>query len=112
MKLRMTVRFYAVSVILLNQTSIDNTALNSINFASLQELRTILLLVATKYLTKDKLNIDKKVSKEIPDSYGLLFFREFNGLQIDGFERIVVKDICRQIEKQLYKSGKYNFEKP
>jgi hypothetical protein len=105
----MPVRYYALSVTLLNQTSIDNNAINSIDFASLRELRSLLLFTAAKHLNKDAINLDKKVTKEIPDSYGLLFFREFNGMQIEGFESVVIKEICKQIEKQLYISGKYKF---
>lgn len=107
MKLKMPVRYYAVSCVILNQMTIDNVQINEINFASFIELRKALLNVAMKHFETKP---DKKVSKEIPDSYGLLFFRQFNGIQVSGFENVVIKDICRQVEKQLIISGKYKIQ--
>jgi hypothetical protein len=106
MKLKLPVRYYAITSVLLNQMRIDCKEFNEINFASLRELRSILLQVAMKHIESEP---DKKVSKQIPDSYGLLFFHSFNGIQIQGFENVVVKEICKQVEKQLYITGKYKF---
>jgi hypothetical protein len=106
MKLKLPVRYYAITSVLLNQMRIDSPAFNEINFASFRELRSILLQVAMKHIESEP---DKKVSKQIPDSYGLLFFQSFNGIQIQGFENVVVKEICKQVEKQLYITGKYKF---
>jgi len=91
---------------LLNQYTIDNEALNNINFALFRELRNELLTVCTKHLYSE--NLDKKVSKTIPDSQAILFFHNFNGLQINGYESVVLKEFCKQIQKELFISGKYN----
>lgn len=105
MKLKMPVRYYAISCVLLNQMSIDNKSINEINFASFTELRKAFLDVAMKHY---ETNPTKEVTKKIPDSYGLLFFKSFNGISIEGFENVVIKEICNQVEKQLIISGKYS----
>ncbi len=110
MKLKLPVRYYAITAVLLNQITINNKELNQINYtaASFSELRKLLLDVAVRHYDSKP---DKEVTKQIPDSYGLLFFEGFNGIAIEGFENVVIKEICKQVEQQLYKTGKFNFDK-
>jgi hypothetical protein len=110
MKVKLPVRHFALLHVILSQLTIENTRMNDIiisqiKLAAFIELRKIFIDIAIKHFNAP----DKKVSKEIPDSYALLFFASYNGIHITGYEKVVINDFCRQIEDQLYKSGKYVF---
>lgn len=105
MKLKIPVSYYAITALTLSQITVDNEALNNINHAAFTELRKLLLKVAVNNVE----NRQKVITKSIPDSYGLLFFETFNGIQMQGYENVVIKEVCKQVEKQLYRSGKYQF---
>jgi hypothetical protein len=108
MKVKLEVKYYALLAVVLNQTTIDNENLNAINFASFKELRKLFLGIVSQNMDEP----DKKVSKNIPDSYCLLFFYTFNGIPMSGFENVVTKDLCKQVETKLFISGKYKFDNP
>jgi hypothetical protein len=116
MKLKLPIRHYAIASEMLNQLTIDNLAVNNLivrqsTLQAFAELRKMLFDTALKNRHKSP---DIAVYKSIPDSYALLFFSTYNGVTMTGFESVVIKTICKQIEQELFISGKYslmiNFE--
>lgn len=107
-KIKMPVSYYQEIVILSNQLTIDNTDYNNLilaqsKMAALMELRQLFLDV----VIKNSGNLNKKVSKQIPASYCLLFFGSFYGVKMQGFLNVCIKEVCNQIEEQLFKTGKF-----
>jgi hypothetical protein len=105
MKLRTAIKHYMIMTEILGQYTVDSIQLNQIDFALFKEMRKEFLKVSTKHLFNPDLN--KKVTKEIPDSQAILFFQNFNGINVTGYEKVVLIDICSQIERELFVSGKY-----
>jgi hypothetical protein len=106
-KLKLPAYYYGMIVEMGNQLTLDNIEYNNLilaqsKLAAFSEMRQLFLDVTVKHG-----NAHKKVSKQIPASYCLLFFGSFYGLRMDGFLNVVIKEICAQIETQLFKSGKY-----
>jgi hypothetical protein len=105
MKLRSSIRHYMIMTEILSQYTVDSVQVNQINFALFKEMRKEFLKVSARYVLSQ--NLDKKVSKEIPDSQAILFFMNFNGINAGGYANVVLKEICSQIESELFVSGKY-----
>lgn len=114
MRLRIPLSHYAIVSNMLGQFTIDNPSINQVNFALFKELRTEFLKVCTRNL--GAYNTEKLINKTIPDSQALLFFENFNGIEIDGYIKVVLIGICEQIEAELFRTAKYsltlNFQKP
>lgn len=108
MKIKISLRYCQIATAVLNQMSLAHFSkdmTSQIHYTILFELKTKFLEVIRK---KENQEESKKVSLEIPDSYALCFFYGYNSI-LHGFEGVVCKEICKQIEKQLFISGKYKF---
>jgi hypothetical protein len=106
-KIKMPVKYYSMIAGMSNQLTIDDLEFNNLilaqsKLAAFHELREIFLGVAIKHLDSNK-----KVSVKIPASYCLLFFGSFYGLKMEGYLNVVIKEICSQIETQLFKTGEF-----
>jgi hypothetical protein len=106
MKLKIPLSHYAITANMLGQFTIDNPNINQVNFALFKELRTEFLKVCARYM--GAYNTEKEIVKTIPDSQALLFFENFNGIELDGFTKVVIQNICIQIEEELFKTDKYS----
>ena len=71
----------------------------------LNELNRMLLDVV--YMNQYDHSSRKIITKSFSDSYGLNFFGLFYGSNIDGYAKIPIKEMCNQLEHQLFISGPY-----
>lgn len=71
----------------------------------LKELNKMLLDVV--YLNQSDSTSRKMITKSFKASYGLNFFGLFYGSNIDGYCKVPVREMCRQLEQQLFISGPY-----
>ncbi len=106
-KIKIPANYYRILAAMMNQLTIDNSGYNNFIIsqskqAAFCEMRQIFIDVARKHQESSR-----SVTVKIPDSYCLLFFGSFYGLRMEGFLNVVIKEICKQIEEQLFKSGKY-----
>jgi len=72
-------------------------------YTSLQELREIL----TREVYLSSFKHTKTLSRTFPASYGLNFFGLFYGCEFDGFQRVAINEMNRQLEEQLFIKGNY-----
>lgn len=111
MKLKLPLQYFVVVQAIMNQLTLESVTVNNLilqqwKAAAFEELRTIFQNVAIKNYGKP---LDKKVSSgKIPESYLLLFFGMYNGRQVPGYDNVILKAICKQIEEELFKTGKYS----
>jgi hypothetical protein len=106
MKLKLTVQYHYILSQILSQLIVPDSSFFSISRqAALHEFYSLIFPVVARYHNGD---INKVVSKKIPDSYAILFFGCYNGFQLEDFQNTVKKEVCKQIELELFKSGKYN----
>jgi hypothetical protein len=111
MKIRMPLRNFLVVSSVMKQLTIDSLAIDNLilkqwKAIAFEELRELFEATAIKNYGK---TLDHVVnSKEINDSYLILFFALYNGVQVPGYDNVVLREICKQIEQALFKSGKYS----
>lgn len=108
MTLRLPLKYFRMSAVFLNQTTIENYThsflQNEFIRVCLMELRKSIVSVCLKHES----NYDEKpVTKQIPDSSAILFYSIYNGVDVPGYEGMVINQICQQIENKLFKNGKY-----
>lgn len=61
---------------------------------------------------KTPAEITRKVTIKLPDSYCLVFFSIFSGPKSEtNYLAVAIKTFCRQIEEQLFRSGRYSAPK-
>jgi uncharacterized protein (DUF927 family) len=91
-------------------TNGKNLINNQMMYAAFKELGDLMFDVVSKYRDLVNTNSSKKVSKAIPHSYALLFFAAFYGRSHgESFAGVSFKEMCRQIEQQLFIKGPYKF---
>jgi hypothetical protein len=105
-RIKMPLRYYGIIAQILSQLTIDRMDLNGIIMsASIEEMRKVFKRVV--FLNEGE-NLDKEILKSFDETDCLCFYVHFNGLTcFTGYDRVVVRHICSQIEKKLFKSGKY-----
>ena len=106
MKLRLYFREFYHATKILSQLSIEpesSDLMSQIRLQALYELKQVFMKVCANYTLKQP---DKWITKEIPDSYALVFYVTFSGPG-SGYDSVVTKEICSQIEFQLIRKGPF-----
>ena len=111
MKFKLPLQYFLVVYGIMNQLSLDNFIEENLivkqwKATAFDELKQMFHSVLVKFQHEP---LTKKVSsKKIADSYLILFFALYNGKQMPGYDNVVLKEFCKQIENELFKSGKYS----
>jgi hypothetical protein len=106
MKIKIPVQYWFIGSKILGQMTLEMESPDLAVQARLQalwELRQMFLQVAR---SNERKSPDSKATKDIPESYLLLFYAGYHNTQ-SGYDGVVTKEICRQIEAGLFQSGKY-----